>query len=276
MDVKRLLPLSGIVFVALVAFAVAVLGGSTPSSDSSAAEIASFYDSETIRQGITAFVLAASVPFLVFFGIGLASAVAPREAARSVWELVLIAGTVLTGGAVLIVAMVHFALVDAVDQGISGGALQALAALDSNTWMAFSGAFGVMMLGAAGILIPRVSGHRWLGRTALVLGVALFIPFADFFALLLTAVWIVVTSVTMARGGSSLSARPFRKPQADPVGPDREAIADDERWRLPYGRQRERQRLVQDKWRRHGRRRAADAAEGRRLLLSESDHALGE
>lgn len=201
MDVKRLLPLSGIVFVALAVFAVAVLGGSTPSSDSSAAEIATFYDDETIRQGITAFLLAASVPFLVFFGVGLASAGAPREAARSVWQLVLIAGTILTGGAVLLVAMLHFALVDAVDQGISGGALQALAALDNNTWMAFSGALGVMMLGAAGIFIPRVSGHRWLGRTALVLGVALFIPFADFFALLLTAVWIVATSVTMARAG---------------------------------------------------------------------------
>jgi hypothetical protein len=199
MDVKRLLPLSGAVFVALVVVAVAVLGGSTPSSDSSAAEIASFYDDETIRQGITAFVLAASVPFLVLFGIGLAGAAASRETARSFWELVLIAGTVLTGGAVLLVAMLHFALVDAVDQGISGGALQALAALDSNTWMAFSGALGVMMLGAAGILIPRVSGHRWLGRTALLLGVALFIPFADFFALLLTAAWIVVTSVAMAR-----------------------------------------------------------------------------
>ncbi len=198
MDMTRLLPLGGIVFVTLVAIAVLVLGSSTPSSDASAAEIASFYDDQILRQGIGSFVLAASVPFLVFFGVGLASALAVRLGA--VWERVLVAGTVLTGGTVLVVAFVHFALVDAVDQGIRGSALQALNAADGNTWLAFSAAFGVMMLGAAGLLIPRVGGYRWLGRIALVLGVALFIPFADFFAILLTAIWIIVTSVTIARG----------------------------------------------------------------------------
>ena len=203
MDLKRLLPLSGVVFVALVAFAVVVLGGSTPGSDASAAELASFYDNETARQGIAGFVLAASVPFLVIFGVGLATALSPREAGRSsIWELMLIAGTVLTGGMVLVVAFLHFALVDSVDQGVSGSALQALNALDNNTWIAFHPAFGVMMLGAAGVMIPRAHGHRWLGRIALVLGIALFIPVADFVALLLTAVWIIVASVMLFREGA--------------------------------------------------------------------------
>ena len=49
-----------------------------------------------------------------------------------------------------------------------------------------------MMVGAAGALVSAAV-HRWLW-IALVLGVAAFIPFADFFALLATLVWIVVTS----------------------------------------------------------------------------------
>jgi hypothetical protein len=77
--------------------------------------------------------------------------------------------------------------------------LQALNALDGNTWMAFNPAFGVMMIGAAGLFLSAAGWHRWLGWSAVVLGIAAFIPFVDFFALLLTLVWVVVTSVVLAR-----------------------------------------------------------------------------
>lgn len=213
MNPKRMLPLSGVVFVAVVILAVGGLGGNTPGTDAPAAEVASFYDDDAIQQAVAGFLLAASVPFLVIFGIGLATALSPREARQSsVWELVLIGGTILTGGTVLVVALIHFALVDGAEQGISGGALQALNSLDGNTWVAFNAAFGVMMLGAAGTLLSRTGGYRRLGWIALVLGIALFIPFADFFALLLTAIWIIVISVMMARGaGQALPAAPLEQ-----------------------------------------------------------------
>jgi len=82
---------------------------------------------------------------------------------------------------------------------ISPTALEALNSLDANTWMAFNPAFGVMVLAAAGLLLSA-GVMRWLGWSALVLGVAAFIPYADFFALFLTLAWIVVTSVVLARG----------------------------------------------------------------------------
>ena len=56
---------------------------------------------------------------------------------------------------------------------------------------------GVLMLGAAGLMLSSAS--RWLGWTALVLACALFIPFADFFAMMATGIWIVVVSVALAR-----------------------------------------------------------------------------
>jgi hypothetical protein len=197
MEMKRLLPLSGIAFVAVVAIAIAI-AGETPGTDASGAELASFYE-QSWRQFIAAFVLAASVPFCVLFGVSLATATSQPDAGRSPWELVLMAGTILTGGVVLIVAFVQLALNDGADQGISESALQAVNTLGSSTWVAFSASFGVMMIGAAGLLIPRVGGSRWLGRIALVLGIALFVPVANFVALLLTAVWIIVTSVVLAR-----------------------------------------------------------------------------
>jgi hypothetical protein len=198
MEGKRFLPLSGVVFVVLAVLAIVAVGGDTPGSDASGAKVLAFYDEHTVRQGIAAFMLAASVPFLVFFGVSLATALSPSDAApRPVWGRVLVGGSVLAAAAFSVSAMVHFALADGGDQKVSASALQALNVVDGNTWIALNSGLGVMMLGAAGSLLPRAGAYRWLGWTALVLGIALFIPFADFFALLLTAIWIIVTSVKL-------------------------------------------------------------------------------
>jgi hypothetical protein len=202
----RLLPLSGVAFVILTVLAIAGLGGDTPDSEASAAKVASFYNAHDSRQMATAFVVAAAVPFLVFFGVSLAVALWPREAGgRPVWQLVLAGGSLLAAGAFLLAAFVTFALADGAGQ-LAATTLQGLNVLDANTWIAFNSALGVMMLGAAGSLIPRAS--RVLGWTALVLGVALFIPFADFFALLLTGIWIIVTSVLLFRRGPAFAYGP--------------------------------------------------------------------
>lgn len=205
MDVRRLLPLSGVVFVVLAVLAVVVLGGDTPSNDASGAEILSFYDAHTVRQAIASFVFALSAPFVVFFGVSLATTAWPEGAdRRPVWHYVLIGGGVLTGAGVLIAAWVHFALADGGDNKASPEALQALNVLDANSWLAWNAGLGVLMLGAAGCLIPRAARHRWLGWVALVLGIVLFIPFADFFGLILTLVWIIVVSVMLFRGPTGL------------------------------------------------------------------------
>jgi hypothetical protein len=200
MNVSRLLPLSGVVFVVLALLAVIVLGGSTPDTNAPGSEVLAFYDDETVRQAIGSFMLAASVPFVVFFAVSLANAVAPADSARlPVWGRVLVTGSGIAAALILVTAFVHFALVDGGDNSVSTEAMQALNLLDGNTWVGFNAGLGVMMLGAAGSLLPQARNYRRLGWVALVLGVALFIPFADFFALILTLVWIIVTSVMLFR-----------------------------------------------------------------------------
>ena len=198
MGQQRLLPLSGIAFVALALVAVVAIGGDTPGTDASAGELASFYGDNTVRQGVGAFVLAAAALFVVLFGVGLATRFADAGRSPAVWGHVLIAGAILVAGATLVSAFVHFALANGADENVSPVALQALNTLDGNTWMTFNPAFGVMMVGAAGTLLTA-GVMRPLAWIALVLGVAAFVPFADFFALLATLVWIVVTAVVMAR-----------------------------------------------------------------------------
>jgi hypothetical protein len=198
-DIRRLLPLSGIVFVALLIIPVIFIGGDTPESDATASEVAAFYGDETVRQGIAAFLLAAGAPFLVFFASALAARFGLDEGHRHrpVWERVVTSGGAITAAAMVVAALIHFALSDGADQNVSPVALQALNVLDGNVWLPFNSGLGVMMLGAAGLLLTATVLPRWLGWIALVLGVALFIPFADFIALVLTLAWIIITSVML-------------------------------------------------------------------------------
>jgi hypothetical protein len=196
--------LSGAAFV-LVVGASLLAGGSTPDSGASASELAAFYDGGW-RQGISAMLLAACVPFLVLFAASIAVSVASdRDGGPGFWSYVLVGGSVLAGAGIAVAASVHFALADGGDQ-IAPTALQALNALDGNTWLAFNTGFGVMMIGAAGCLWRQTGAQLALGRVALVLGVLLFLPFVDFFALLVTLLWSVVMSIVLYQGGRSTRA----------------------------------------------------------------------
>jgi preprotein translocase subunit SecG len=197
MDIRRLLPLSGIVFVVLVVISVLV-GASTPGSTASGAKVASFYDSHGAREFVEAFVLTASGLFVVLFGVTLGRMSGTDEAAASIWARVALAGSILFAAAVGLVATINFALADAPTK-VSASALQAINLLENDAWVLFNGALGVFMVGAAGSWLASAHGPRWLGWVALVLGIALFIPFADFVALLASGLWIIVASVVLFR-----------------------------------------------------------------------------
>jgi hypothetical protein len=194
------LPLSGAAAVVLVVASFAGLGGDTPGSGDSAAKISAYYGSHEAREMIAAFVLAASAPFFVMFGVSLATSLWPAGAQRRpVWHGILALGSAVAGGAFLITALIHVALVGtANNSGVSSGALQALAGLDESSWVAFNGGLGVLMLGAAGALLARKTSPV-LGWIALAAGIALFIPFADFVALIISGLWIIAVSVKQFR-----------------------------------------------------------------------------
>ena len=198
MALQRLMPLSGVVFVVLGLIAVVAVGGDSPDTDDPAAEVAAFYADHTGRQAAAAFLLAIAVPFVIFFAAGIAART--RDAAGDVpaWRYVLVGGAVLVAGTLLITSASVFGAADAADNDASAEAIQALHVLGADAWIAFNASFGIMLLGAAGCILrgaPVVP--RWLGWAALVLGILLFIPFADFIALLVTLVWILVVSVVL-------------------------------------------------------------------------------
>ena len=196
MDVKRLLPASGVVFVALIA-ATLLIGGSTPGDTASGSRLLSYYNAHQNRVFAAAFVLAAAMPFLIAFAASLATR-RTDDGRIGPWQLLLVAGSVVAAVGFGITALLTLGLADVPDK-VSGNALQAINVLNESTWVVFNSGLGVMMLGAAGTLLSRTAGQRWLGWVALALGIALFIPFADFVGLLATGAWIIVTSVVELR-----------------------------------------------------------------------------
>jgi hypothetical protein len=196
----RLLSLSGAGAVALVVASFAGLGGDTPGTSDSAATISAYYDAHEVREMIAAFVLAASAPLFVIFGITLALSLWQAEARRRpLWQSTLALGSAVAGGGFILAALFHIALTQTANVGgVSTGALQSLAALDEHSWVAINSGLGVLMLGAAGALLAT-KAHPVLGWVALVAGIALFVPFADFIGLLVSGLWIIATSVQLYR-----------------------------------------------------------------------------
>jgi hypothetical protein len=115
-------------------------------------------------------------------------------------ERVLVAGTAVAGAAVLVGALIHFAVADSGDRGVAGEAIRTLNILDQNSWIAWNSGLGLMMLGAGTTALSHAAVlPRWLAWLAVAVGILLFVPFVDFFALLLTLIWIIATSILLYR-----------------------------------------------------------------------------
>ena len=201
---KRLLPLSGIVFVALAVAAIVVLGGSTPSVTDSPAKITAFYTAHYGKQSAAPFVLAAAGAFFALFGASLWQNLTETEEGplvRLAGAVVLIGTAVATAG-YLLAATVHLALAEAIHHGVGPAGAQALNALDTADFQLFSIGTAIMLLGAAGLMVSRPGTLRWLGWIALILAIASLTP-VGFFAFIGANLWIIVVSIILARSATS-------------------------------------------------------------------------
>lgn len=203
MRTDRLLPFSGVAFVALLLVSI-TLAGATPDPASSPQEVIAFYGEHPNRKRAATFALWMSAPFLLLFAASVAGPVDPSRGSRIVWRHLLLGGSVLASAVIMFAVLTHLSLVDATDNAAEPQALQALNVLDTYVIYALMPAFGVMMLGAAGWLLGRDQVPRWLGWSALVLGVWLFIPFIALLGLLLSWVWILGTSIALYRAGRAV------------------------------------------------------------------------
>jgi hypothetical protein len=199
---ERLAPLVGAVFVVLVIVAFIPLGGNTPDNDATAQKVQSFYSKHTDRELVAAYVLALSVPFLVFFTSILYRAIR-AAGGRGRLATAAFGGGLLSAAGFAVAAAVHFALASAGDKASTLPTTQTLNVLDNMDFIPFVTGLGIMLL-AAGLATLRYGGAlpRWLGWAAVIVGIAIFIPFVGFVAFGLSGIWVLAASIVLYRRGS--------------------------------------------------------------------------
>jgi hypothetical protein len=197
---ERLAPLTGLIFVAIVV-AVFAIGGSTPGDHASAAKVTSFYGKHHDEHMALSFILALSIPFLLFFVSTLRYELR-RAGGTGQLANASFAGGVLAAVGFGVLAFVHYALADAADSAKTISTTQVLNVLDNTDFIPVAAGVGVLVLGA-GLSVVRHGGlAKWLGWAGVVLGVLTFTP-AGFFAFLASGIWVAIASITLAQARRS-------------------------------------------------------------------------
>jgi hypothetical protein len=184
--------LAGVVFVALTVAAFAI-GGETPSFDDSAEKVLDFYKDNKDSQFIASFLLMFSVPFAAIFVAHLHSLLRWSSPRRAWTTMAALGGGALVAG-FLACAAIHLALTEAVDNDFGLESVRALHALDNDAWPLFAGPMFVLLIGSGAALLASTAMPRWLGWTALAIGILGFTP-AGFFMFLASGLWILAASI---------------------------------------------------------------------------------
>jgi len=204
---QRLAPLSGVLFVVLVAVGFIPVGGETPDANDSPSKIVSFWTDHHDKEVTAALLVGLGAIFLAIFTATLRDRIREDRADRDMWSnLILIGGTASTAGFLVAVGF-HIALADGGDHHYSAQAMQALNALDNDSFFAFAIPIGVMMLGAAGATLKGGVLPRWLGWAALVLAIGQFTP-VGFIFFGLSGIWIIVVGILLSQRAAPAAAAP--------------------------------------------------------------------
>ena len=211
-----LVPLTGVAFVVVVILSF-VFGGEPPDHEDPVREIVDHYvdNKDAIEIGAVLSTLAGA--FLVFFFGYVRKILRAAEGPGGMLSLVAFAGAVIIALGAAIDSTLAFAIAEAADD-IDPTATQALQAFWDNDFLPFA-LGGLLLQLATGISIVRHGAlPKWLGWVAIVLGIVSLTP-VGFFAFLVTAVWILVVSVLLARRARAVptTAPPGQPPPAAPA-----------------------------------------------------------
>jgi hypothetical protein len=203
--VPRSAALSGVVAVVLL-FAGSGLSGSSPDLTASRAKIASWLVSHPMTTGrvVGGFVELLAVLALIVFAATLASVLRRGEGDHAILSNTALGAGLLSAGIKLVSVPAAFAAVWRTKQGMSLELASALVDMN-NVAFVMTWAVDAVMLGAAAIVIVR-SGilPRWLGwfagvTAAVSLATVPVAAKAPPLGILLTFVWLILTSVVLLR-----------------------------------------------------------------------------
>lgn len=196
MTLRRWLALCGVVAPILVVLAFTAVGGDTPDDKASAAKVLSFYRDNKGASMAAALLVAIAAVLFVLYAPRLRDALQGDEPGNRMLALAAFAGLVVLASGLLLMAVVHFSLVQAADRKFAAAA-QTLNVLDSNDFFAVVGGMAIVLLAAGIATVRHPVLPRWLGWVAIVGGVLCLAGPLGFVGVLLGTLWILVTAIML-------------------------------------------------------------------------------
>jgi hypothetical protein len=203
MKPSRLLPLFGILAIALVVAGVAI-GGETPDTDDPVAKVVAFYTENDSDVTAGALLLMAAAAAFLAWSVQLRNVLFLAEGGSGTRTALGFAGSVVFAIGVTIFAGLGFALGDASDK-IEPAAVQALHVLSMDLFPPLAVGTLLTLFGNGLAIIRTRVFPAWLGWASVIGALFAFTPlwFVPFLAL---AVLIAVTSVMLAMRGGEVAA----------------------------------------------------------------------
>jgi hypothetical protein len=196
MNAKKLVPLSGVLGVALIIASFA-LGGDSPDSNAGAAEVVSYYTDHHDKLLFAAALLALGAFFLLVFTTTVAGVLRRASGETGGASALSFAGGVILVVGITLFAGVTFSLADAIKH-LEPAAAQSLNTLGTDLFFPLAVGNAAFLLGSGiGVIKTKVL-PVWLGWAAVVLGVASLTP-GGFFAFMLLGLWTLIVSVMLSR-----------------------------------------------------------------------------
>ena len=187
----RLLPLAGVVFVALLVASI-VTSGNGPDTGSTGEAVIKFYKDNQNQQRLSAVLGAYAVVFFLIFANVLRVHLRPNSPDLATLGF---AGAILIGVGGASFSAFSFALADVPDK-LNPGAAQALNVLNSDYFFPIAVGSGLFLLTTGLAVLRGRSLPAWLGWVALPIGVVAMTPLG-FFAFFGLMAWVLVTCILM-------------------------------------------------------------------------------
>ncbi len=195
--IQRLLPLSGVLFTALM-FAALYLTRGEADAGASQQTIFSYWHSHHGVQLISALILAPYGAVLILvFAAELRRTIRSYEADEAIYSPIILGGGIMVALGLAITGSLDAAVATSAHHN-SHAAVYTLAQLQSYDWVPWIAGFAVMMLATGIAGLRTLALPKTLSWAALILGI-LFLTPVGFFAIFALPVWTLATGIVLYR-----------------------------------------------------------------------------
>jgi hypothetical protein len=187
-------PFTGVLVGVLVAVVNVLIGQGQDPGDKSPAEIANHYSDHFGREMAAVICIGFACVFILYFGGWLRRLLRNAEGPDGILSGVVLAAAATFAAGAATLGSIHFVLTDLADD-INPIALQAIDAIDFDSFVIFPVALGTLVLATGISAVRHGSLPKWLGWASVVLGALFTFPVTFWLGFFLGPVWFLVIGI---------------------------------------------------------------------------------